>query len=161
MLSAWILSLLPWPTINSVSEKYRTNPKLIAAIILQESNVNECATRYESHYRWLYRPEFFAKKNNTTEETETIHQKTSWGLMQIMGAVARELGFDSDMVKLCDPAINIRFGVMHLAKLKKRYGSNYNDLISSYNAGSPRKNSSGKYVNQYYVDRVNYFLGEL
>lgn len=160
MVNAWILTL-PWTQINNIAKKYQINPKIVGAIIMQESAGEPCATRYEDHYKWLLHPDRYAKINKVSRSTEVIHQKTSWGLMQIMGGVARELGFNDHMVKLCDVETNIEYGVKQLIKLKKRHGGNLDDVIASYNAGSPRKTNTGAYVNSYYVSQVNKFLKEL
>jgi len=46
--------------------------------------------------------------------TELLGQQTSWGLMQIMGATARERGFRGWLTELCDPATNLEWGCRHL-----------------------------------------------
>lgn len=151
-IAEWIL-LLPWPEISKISKIYKVDKKLIGAIVMQESSGNTCATRYEDHYRWLYKPEMFAKQLRVTTITEEIHQKTSWGLMQVMGAVAREQGFEGEMMKLCEPEKGLTYGTKLLKKLINKY-DNVEDALASYNAGSPRRNEDGTYVNQYYVDAV-------
>ena len=160
MVSAWILSL-PWAEINLVSKKHEINPKLVGAIVMQESAGSACATRYEMDYRWLYKPEIFAPMNNISRMTETNQQKTSWGLMQVMGGVARELGYEGPLVGLCKPKIGLHYGIKKLLELKKRYGDNIENVIAAYNAGSPRRNEAGDYVNQYYVNSVLKYLKEL
>lgn len=130
--------------------------KLIYAIVLQESMGNPWLTRYEPNWKYFYYPEFFSKTNHVTTETETIMQATSWGLMQIMGSSARELGFASEMTKLISPDTSLLFGCKKIKQLSAKC-SNQNDLIASYNAGSVRKNTDGTYVNQDYVNAVNKF----
>lgn len=159
MITAWILSL-HWPDIMKASEKWGLDYKVVAAVVMQESAGKACATRYEDHYRWTFDLEKYAKLNSITKETEEIQQKTSWGLMQIMGGVARELGFTGDLVRLCEPKLNLRYGIKKIKQLIKKH-DDFSDAIASYNAGSPRKDESGNYVNQHYVNSVMRYMDDL
>jgi soluble lytic murein transglycosylase-like protein len=161
-LKNWVISL-PWKEIYHASKKHNFDPYLIGAIVMQESAGDPMATRFEPGYRWLYQPEIFAKQVKTTIETEENHQKTSWGLMQVMGAVARERGFANAMPALCDVEVNLDIGCRHLAWLAKRYDKHgINAVIASFNAGSPRKNGDDTgFVNQSYVDSVNEKIREM
>lgn len=147
------------PLVKNIS--YSTNvmidPILMLSIVYQESRAKPYITRYEPKYGYLYMPLHYANKLFTTMETEVEHQKTSWGLCQIMGGVARELGFDDYMPALCIPATNLYFGGKLLSRLQEKYES-IDDVISSYNAGSPRKNDQGLYLNQEYVDSVKGYM---
>lgn len=80
-----------------------------------------------------------------TEKTERIHQATSWGLMQVMGAVARELGFDGPMPQLCDPHYGIKYGAKKLSQLLTKHGP-APLALSAYNAGSPNSKAGAKYA---------------
>jgi len=144
---------LPWPIITSASMQYKIPENLIGAIIYIESRIRSEATRYEPGYRWTTDPHTHAMRNYITADTEIIHQRISWGLMQIMGATARDLGYERSLVRLCEPKIGIQWGTRYLADLWKKYGI-LEDVISAYNAGSPRKTSAGIYNNQKYVDKV-------
>jgi soluble lytic murein transglycosylase-like protein len=80
-------------------------------------------------------------------------QKTSFGLMQVMGAVFREYGFEGWLSQIVtSPELQLEFGCKHLSKKIRRYGKESG--IAAYNAGSPRRKPDGKFVNQYYVDNV-------
>jgi soluble lytic murein transglycosylase-like protein len=138
--------------VQAVAQEMGQDVGLALAIARVESSGNPLAARYEPHYRWTLTPEKFAKAIMITEETELMFQKTSLGVMQVMGALARELGFRGHLTGLCYPEIGARYGVMQLEKLWLRY-NNIEDVIAAYNAGSPRK-SNGVYVNQNYVDKV-------
>jgi len=110
-------------------------------------------SRYEKNYRWLFEPEEVMPKFSILD-TEKMFQKTSWGLMQVMGGVAREYGFRGWVTDLLDPVTNLKYGCTHLVNIKSRKNvKSLTDQIAAYNAGSPRR-KAGCYVNQVYVDSV-------
>lgn len=128
---------------------------LVYGLVCQESSGNPNATRFE--------PMFFQRyiiKGNFPE-AEGKGRATSWGLMQIMGEVAREEGFKGDFHELLEPEVGLYWGCRHLARLKERYWAKYgwNGVLAAYNAGSPRLNG-GKFVNQKYVDGVLGYASE-
>jgi soluble lytic murein transglycosylase-like protein len=96
-------------------------PQLVCAVIEQESAWNTWAVRYEPGFLSRYvAPLYTAGKLNATE---AYTRSMSWGLMQVMGQVARENGFSGpSLVQLCDPETGIEFGchvlAAHLAKSK-------------------------------------------
>ena len=57
------------------------------------------------------------------------------GLMQIMPATARMLGFAGDDQLLADPAINIRLGVQYLAKAHRLADGDLCTTVMKYRAG--------------------------
>lgn len=136
------------------------DPKLAKAIVTVESHWRPEVSRFEPHWKYLYFPREFASKLGITVETETVMQSMSIGLMQVMGSVARELGFKDNLSKLFDPKTNMTYGVRKLRTLLTKY-SNEDDVIVSYNAGSPRKTAGGMYVNQQYHDKVSAELRKL
>jgi len=143
--------------IMQASSQYGVPAAILYGIMMAESSGNKWALRYEPNFRWLYNPEEYAIRQ--TEETERIMQKTSFGLFQIMGATARELGYDEHFLSgLLDPETNIKYACLYLKRQYRRY-ENWEDAIAAYNAGSARK-TNGRYVNQQYVDRVNKFKEE-
>jgi len=151
--------------IKEIITKHATenslNPAFVAAICKTETNFNSDAIRYEPMFKWLNMK--LKRPKTISVETERIGQKTSWGMMQIMGVVARELGFAGWFPELSIPDSGIKFGCKHLARLKKQFRIPDNDLASlaaAYNAGSPRK-KNGKFKNQGYVDKVLKYTEEL
>ena len=70
-----------------------------------------------------YEPAFFSKyvaslyTNNKIAATEAYARGFSWGLMQVMGQVARETGFDALFLSaLCDPEQGLAVGCKVLRK---------------------------------------------
>lgn len=123
---------------------------LVTAVATVESALDPLAARYEPHFRWTV--PFSCP--GCSSATETAFQKTSWGLMQIMGAVARERGFTATFLTLLlNPHVGAYWGAKHLQHLLGRGYSTY-EAISAYNQGSPRRLDDGRFVNQGYVDRV-------
>ncbi len=91
------------------------DPALVCAVVEQESAWNPWAMRYE--------PLFFAKyvsslyTNNKVNASEAYARGFSWGLMQVMGQVARESGFDALFLSaLCDPEQGLAIGCKVLRK---------------------------------------------
>lgn len=130
--------------IERKAEKYGLPWPLVMAVVDVESSGNPWAYRYEPAYQWLV--------GQGLTPTEQMAQRTSWGLMQVMGAVAREYGFKGWLTELCQPDVGLEYGCRHLKRYADRY-RNWLDAIAAYNAGSPRK-AGDVYVNQSYVDKV-------
>ncbi len=127
---------------------------IIMGIIETESGFNPYAARYEPNYRWLVSPERYYRYYTTNPETEVILQKTSLGLMQLMGANYRKLGYTRPLTAVFeDIDAQIRYGIKFFLNLYRKYQTVL-AAIAAYNAGSPRKTQTGRYVNQKYVDTV-------
>lgn len=152
-MKIWLLTL-PLNLILEVSNSKRVDPNIIMAIVSVESNGQTCATRYEPHYRYTFKEQEFADRSYISKDTETIQQKTSWGLMQVMGGVAREHGFTDPLIALCRPRKGLVVGITHFVKMFDRYNNNLNDAVSAYNQGGNYKKENGEYKNQKYVDKV-------
>lgn len=143
--------------IDAAAVRHGLDPVLVAAIIQQESAGNTWAFRFEPGFRW------FSDYVNPacSRTTERNAQATSWGLMQIMGAVARERGCTAPFLSaLCDPTVGLEYGCRHLAWLKGR-GYTLHEVISAYNQGSPRRLPSGDFANMEYVNGVLAHMKEL
>lgn len=139
--------------IKNYSEEFELPANIVYGICMQESNGQVLACRYEPQYKWLFNPAK-VKPKLCSVATEEVFQKVSWGIGQVMGSVLRELGYTDWLPAiLFDKSAQIMYSVKHLANLKKRFPEHH-DYIAAYNAGSPRKLSSGKYINQEYVSKV-------
>lgn len=103
---------------------------LVACIIRQESEGNIWAERGEDKY---YRENlahitdrsqlkgYVPKTNPPTLHTERSARARSYGLMQLLGATARDEGFAGKfLTELCDVDTNLKVGCGYLAKCMKR-----------------------------------------
>lgn len=166
--------------VEVVAAELLLDPLLIASFILTESSGNPWAWNPEPPYRFLWDvkaqkpfrpltveertsevpPKDFPGMLGADRDAEWWGQQCSWGLMQVMGGVARERGFtDRYLTGLCAPEPNLWVGCRHLAALSRRYTGE--DVYAAYNAGSPRRAASGLYENQSYVDKIRIQLGRL
>jgi soluble lytic murein transglycosylase-like protein len=159
VIPEWAMRL-PTNLIQAKAEAFGLDPMLVAAIVWQESRGSVYAVRYEPNYRWLFTPEKFADRQGITVETEKNLQKHSFGLMQIMGATARWLGYDGALAALYKPENNLYWGGKYLKLLFEKHKDTAK-VVSAYNAGSPKILESGKFANQNYVDSVLGYLAEL
>ncbi len=107
---------------RQIAGEHSLEPALVCAVIEQESAWNPWAVRYEPGFLSRYvAPLYTAGKLSATE---AYTRAMSWGLMQVMGQVAREFGFkEASLSELCDPAVGIEFGCRVLrARLAKAKG---------------------------------------
>jgi soluble lytic murein transglycosylase-like protein len=116
----------------------KLDPILVCAVVDQESGWNPLCIRYEPAFHRAY----IVKLNMPA--TEDIARAISWGLMQVMGETARELGFKGAFLsELSDPVTGLAWGCAKLARCLKITG-NVKAALSSYNGGS----------NKQYADQV-------
>lgn len=143
--------------LSKKAKSYGIDDLLVISIAQVESNVNPLSVRYEPKWKYLLDVEKFAKKNNITADTETVLQSLSYGPMQIMGSVCRELFFQDTLVKLFHmPELAIDLSVKKLKMWLDKYG-NIEDAIACWNGGNRKKyliNGLLQYSNQKYVDKV-------
>ena len=110
-------------------------PALVCAVVEQESGWNPWAMRYE--------PAFFTKyvaplyTNNKISATEAWARGFSWGLMQVMGQVARESGFDASFLSaLCDPEQGLAVGCKVLRKKLDAARGDIAEALQAWNGGA-------------------------
>lgn len=111
---------------------------VLKAVAVQESNLDTWASRYEPDFfvRYIV-PMKDVQTFGASRPTELRHRATSWGLLQIMGQVAREQGATfAHLDMLCDPVFGISYGARHLGKQFKRYDGDLAKALAAYNAGS-------------------------
>jgi len=141
--------------IREAAERHGLPIAAVKAICRKESSLGQHLYRYEPHYKWL------VTDGVDMTPTERAGQMASWGVMQIMGATARERGYvGRDFIPFVqDHTVGLEYGCRHLAYLWHRY-KHWPAAIAAYNAGSPRQNGDGTYENQGYVNDVLRFWNE-
>jgi soluble lytic murein transglycosylase-like protein len=126
------------PNLLTLAHKAATaqslDPALICAVVEQESGWNPWAMRYE--------PAFFTKyvaplyTNNKITASEAWARGFSWGLMQVMGQVARESGFDATFLSaLCDPENALAVGCKVLRKKLDGARGDTTQALLAWNGG--------------------------
>jgi hypothetical protein len=149
------------------------DPNLVEAVVWTESGDNPFAWKPEPPYPYFWHVRLrqpFRGVTPAERQAETAPldfpclagsrtqewwaQQASWGLMQVMGAVAREAGFDGPYLpQLCDPAIGLRYGCQVLAGHLAWAHGNVTQALAAYNGGRGG-NSQPPYRTQAYADRV-------
>jgi soluble lytic murein transglycosylase-like protein len=111
------------------------DPALVCAVVEQESAWNPWAMRYE--------PAFFTKyvaplyTNNKVSASEAYARGFSWGLMQVMGQVARETGFEVLFLSaLCDPEQGLAVGCKVLRKKFDAVAGDTTRALLAWNGGA-------------------------
>jgi hypothetical protein len=95
-----------------IAAAHALDAALVCAVIEQESSWNPYAMRYEPTFFSRYVAPLYT--NNKITASEAWARGFSWGLMQVMGQVAREHGFAASehpfLSELCDPEQGIAVG---------------------------------------------------
>lgn len=146
---------LPLETIKAIAIEQGLDYRLVAAICMQESSGNSFATRFEPTYKWVYNVNELTRSVGCTANTMMVMQMTSWGMMQVMGAVAYENGFSPKQycTQLVLPHVGILYGCKLLKKLWAKHDT-IDKVIASYNAGNPKPYLDGDAKAKKYVDSV-------
>jgi hypothetical protein len=149
-----------WWEIANYAYDVKLDPWLVLGVVWQESSGEVGAYNPEQKYRW-----FWDCKNNkpfrkvTDEENRSEYppkdfydmrgfkgvdadqewwaQQASWGVMQPMGAVARECGYRGIYLTqlVISPELNIQIGCTHLARKIKQENGNLEKGLLRYNGG--------------------------
>lgn len=117
--------------------KYGLDPALVCALIEHESTWNAWACRYEPTFMARYIQPLL---NNGTVKTmtEATMRSSSFGLMQVLGQVAREMGFGGKfLTELCDPDVGVDFGCKKLQKCFLSHPEARGALLSYNGGGDP------------------------
>lgn len=142
--------------IKNVATRHGLDANLVGALVITVSDGDAGAARFDPLLHKsgasVHDPED-VKPSTSTVETEMVHQVTSWGLMQIMGFVAREQGYRGWLTHLCRPKIGLEQGCTHLLKLFNRFGS-VEEVVSNYNHGKQRRYVAKLYESEDFVDVV-------
>ena len=122
--------------INRISSTYSVDQILVRAVVNAESSFNPSAIRTEPN------------------------GMSSYGLMQVTLPTARSVVGSITIDQLMIPDINLSVGISYLSSLLDKYG-NIPDAVASYNAGLPRKNVSGQYINSKGSTNVNNYVNRV
>jgi len=117
---------------RATASRHALDPALVCAVVEQESSWDPQAIRYEPAFRTRYVAPL------GLPPTEEIARSISWGLMQVMGQVAREHGFAGKFfTSLCDPAAGLDIGCQVLgAKLSAAGGDDVSRALLLWNGGA-------------------------
>ncbi|HTZ74701.1 MAG TPA: transglycosylase SLT domain-containing protein [Candidatus Aquilonibacter sp.] len=123
---------------RTCASEFGLDQPLVCALIEEESSWNPFAIRYEPEFRVRY----VTKLN--LPPTEEFARSFSWGLMQVMGQVAREHGFEgSSLAELCTPDVGLKFGCITLIGKLRVAGGDLLAGLALWNGGGnpdyPRK----------------------
>lgn len=163
------------------------DPDLLAALVDKESSGEPDAWNPEPKYRYLWNVREGRPFRRVTDielaakfppadfpalagdpDNEWWAQQASWGLTQIMGAVAREHGYKGKYLTAlcCDVEINLAIGAEHLAAQIKWASGLYVGLesrrqavatrsgLAAYNGGRVGNAPTGTIRNMAYADDV-------
>lgn len=131
---------MPRPTTDELivmlkaeATRQSLDPALMCAIAEQESNWEIYATRYEDAFYNRYLKKLYPGKPTT----ESIQRAISFGVLQLMGQSAREIGYSAiGLATLLEPIINFRFGCMHFANKLKSAKGDVEKALLLWNGGS-------------------------
>ena len=111
------------------------DPALVCAVVEQESAWNPWAIRYEPHFFARYVASLYT--NNKVSASEAYARGFSWGLMQVMGQVARETGFDALFLStLCDPEQGLAIGCKVLRRKFDAMAGDTARALLAWNGGA-------------------------
>jgi soluble lytic murein transglycosylase-like protein len=113
-------------------------PELVCAVVEQESAWNAWALRYEPAFYARYVEPQLAR-GTVLDPTEARTRAFSWGLMQVMGQVAREHDFaGASLAELCEPATGLAVGCRVLAAKIAAAEGNVARALLLWNGGGNR-----------------------
>jgi soluble lytic murein transglycosylase-like protein len=116
---------------RAIATNHGLDPALVCAIADQESSWNPYAIRYEPAFRSRYVAPLGLPL------TEEVARSISWGLMQVMGQVAREHGFSGKFLSaLCEPDAGLETGCKVLAAKVETAGGDIARALSLWNGGA-------------------------
>ena len=116
---------------RTAAANHSLDAQLVCAVIEQESAWDPHAIRYEPAFRARYVAPL------GLPPTEEVARSISWGLMQVMGQVAREHGFGGKFLSaLCDPAAGLEIGCAVLSAKLAAAGGEVARALQLWNGGA-------------------------
>ena len=124
---------------KATATEHGLDPALFCALVETESGWDTWAARYEPGFKKRYIDPIKSvdRFGTISYVTEREHRSTSFGLCQVMGQVARELGCKvPSLVQLCDPETGLTYGAKRLKKAMDRKKGDVRQALLNYNGGS-------------------------
>jgi soluble lytic murein transglycosylase-like protein len=116
---------------RGAASRHALDPALVCAVAEQESAWDTHAIRYEPAFRTRYVAPL------GLPPTEEIARSMSWGLMQVMGQVAREQGFAGKFLSaLCEPVAGLDLGCAVLAAKLHAASGEVTRALELWNGGA-------------------------
>jgi soluble lytic murein transglycosylase-like protein len=123
------------PLIEQAKQRaavYSLDLALVCAVCEQESEWDTYAIRFEPAFEKKYIHPALPQ----APTTEEIAKAMSFGLMQVMGEVARERGFKCKFLSsLCDPDIGLHVGCEYLKHIMDNHGGDVAASLQRWNGG--------------------------
>lgn len=166
--------------IDIIARGHEIDPRIVRAVVSVESSGNPCAWNPEQRYRYFWNVKLWKPFRSITDaenasefppkdfptlagdpDNEWWAQQASWGVMQVMGAVAREQGCrEPYLTALCrDTAIGLLFGCRVLQSHLRWSKGVVDQALAAYNGGRVG-NSQPPYRNAGYVAKVHAAMKE-
>lgn len=141
--------------VRAAAVRHHLDPAVVLAIVSVESSGHPWAWNPEPRYRYFWDVRAWRPFRSVTPaeiaseyppadfraiagdpDQEWWAQQASWGVMQVMGAVAREAGFrHAYLPELCDPWTGLEYGCTHFAGQLIWSGGDVARALGAYNAG--------------------------
>jgi soluble lytic murein transglycosylase-like protein len=107
-------------------------------MVEQESSWNPWAIRYEPQFYTRYVARLIASER--LSETEARARATSWGLLQVMGQVAREHGFSGlSLAELCDSRCGLALGCQVFRTMLAAENGDVTRALQRWNGGAQQE----------------------
>lgn len=145
---------------HAIAARHRLDPDLVTAVCLVESGGRTSAYRYEPAFWMRY---LAGKVEWEGENPERV--SASYGLLQVMYPVARELGYPRSEAPegLFVPTCGLEYGCRTLADRMAWAKGDTQAALAAYNGGKSKDNGPGVAAkrNQAYVNKVLVMLAKV
>lgn len=114
---------------NEAADRHGLDRSLVQALVEQESKYDTWSYKWEPAFQRHYIQPL------GLSDTETVARSISWGLMQVMGQSARELGFKGWLSKLNDPETGLEIGCQWFKVKLQKAGGDVHQALQLWNGG--------------------------
>lgn len=153
--------------------RFQLDPRLVEAQVIVESGGDPTAWNPEPAYRYFWnvrtqQPFRALREGESADERapddfpslagdrdqEWWAQQASWGILQVMGAVARELGCRVPyLTALCYPEVGLEYGCRKL-QIELDFAGDVRTALAAYNGGRFGNRAGRPLRNTSYADAV-------